>query len=129
MTDMTIRVEFQPVIDEFITDLTSFATGSYLKDDEKEFWEQPFDATVLPELKSLLEKLLDTLDALPADPTAETLAAVVQVSIDELEEFNTRHHGAVLEPEEKQELGELIHDASAATGADDEALAELPEFE
>lgn len=126
---MTIRAEFQPVIDEFITDLTSFATGSYLKEDEKEFWEQPFDVSVLPELKSLLEKLLNTLDALPADPTAETLGAVIQTSIDELEEFNTRQHGAVLEPEEKQELEELIHDASAATGADDEALAELPEFD
>lgn len=33
------------------------------------------------------------------------------------------------EPEEKEELTELIHSASAATGADDEALAQLPELD
>ena len=126
---MTIRAEFQPTVDEFISTLTDFATGSYLKDDEKEFWDQPFDPAALPELKAILERLLDALDVLPDDPTGDTLTSVVQVSVDELEEFNTRHADAVIEPEEKQELNELIHDASAATGADDEALSSLPELD
>lgn len=129
MSAMTIRAEFQPTVDEFITTLTDFSTGSYLKEDEKEFWDQPFDPAVLPELTAILERLLDALDVLPDDPTGEMLSSVVQVSIDELEEFNTRHADAVLEPEEKQELNELIHDASAATGADDEALSSLPELD
>lgn len=126
---MTIRAEFQPTVDEFISNLNSFATGDYLKPDEKEFWDQPFDPEVLPELRSILEKLLDALDVLPADPTAETLVKVVQVTVDDLVDFNTKNHDAVLEPEEMAELNELIHDASAATGADDEALAELPEID
>ncbi len=126
---MTIRSDFQPTVDEFIDDLESFATGSYLKPEEKEYWDQPFDPAVLPELKALLDKLLDGLDVLPADPPAEALQKMVQVTVDELTAFNETHQGAVLEPEEKEELAELIHDAAAATGADDEALAELPELE
>lgn len=84
---------------------------------------------MLPELKKILEKLLDALDVLPADPSAEMLVKVVQVTVDNLIEFNTKNHDAVLEPEEMAELNELIHDASAATGAEDEALAELPEID
>jgi hypothetical protein len=129
MTLMTIRAEFQPTVDEFISNLQSFATGDYLKPDEKEFWEQPFDPAALPELRTILEKLLDALDVLPADPTAEMLVKVVQVTVDDLIAFNERNDDAVLEPEETAELNELIHDASAATGADDEALAELPEID
>ena len=49
MTDMSIRRDFQSNVDEFIADLTEFATGSYLKEDEREFWDQPFDPAVLPE--------------------------------------------------------------------------------
>ncbi len=126
---MTIRSEFQPAVDEFISDLEDFATGSYLKPEEKEFWDQPFDPAVLPELKRLLEKLLDDLDLLPDDPSAETLAAVVRNRVDELAEFNARHHDAVIEPEEKDILAGIIHDAAAATGAEDAALAELPELD
>ncbi|HHU66560.1 hypothetical protein [Corynebacterium sp.] len=126
---MTIRAEFQQNVDDFITELTEFATGSYLKDDEKEFWDEPFDPAALPELKKLLEDLLDALDDLPADPPAEALVAVVQRYVDKLEAYNRQHDDAVLEPEETSVLNELIHDASAATGADDEALSELPEID
>ena len=126
---MTIRAEFQQNVDDFITELTEFATGSYLTANEKEFWDQPFDPAVLPELKTILEELLDALDILPADPPAEALVTVVQKAVDKLEAFNRAHEDAVLEPEETSVLNELIHDASAATGADDEALSELPEID
>ncbi|APT86855.1 hypothetical protein ACTXN7_00125 [Corynebacterium flavescens] len=126
---MSIRADFQPTIDEFIDNLHSFATGDYLRAEEKEFWSAPFDAAVLPELKSLLEGLLDSLDTLPDDPDSEALAAVVEAGVAQLAGFNRRQADAVLEPEEKQELGVLIYNASAATGADDEALAQLPELE
>ncbi len=126
---MTIRAEFQKNVDDFITELTEFATGSYLKDDEKEFWDQPFDPAALPELKKILEGMLDSLDNLPPDPPAEALVVAVQQSVDKLEAYNRKHGDAVLEPEENSVLNELIHDASAATGADDEALSELPEID
>lgn len=126
---MTIRSQFQPVVDEFIADLNTFATGSYLREDEKEFWEEPFNPEVLPELKQLVEMFLDALDLLGDDPEAESLLVVVEGFHANLHDFNRKHHDAVLEPEEKQDLQELISDASAATGADDEALNQLPELE
>lgn len=126
---MTIRSEFQPSVDEFIDDLHSFATGSYLQEGETEFWEAPFDAKCLPELKKILEDMLNALEGLPDDPPGEDLAKVVNHTIDQLDRFNTRHEDAVLEPEEKEQINKLFFDAAASTGADDEALSELPEFE
>lgn len=126
---MSIRAQFQPEVDEFISDLHSFATGSYLAEGETEFWEQPFDPEALPQLKTILEKLLDALDALPADPDGELLAAVAKRTSEELAEFNRAHADAVIEPEERTQIQELLFNAAAATGADDEALAEIPELE
>lgn len=126
---MSIRADFQPTVDEFIANLKSFATGDYLKEGEKEFWDQPFDPAVLPDLKEILEGLLDDLDAVPDDPNGDVLAAVIAKRQVELAAFNKANDYAVLEPEEKEELAELIYSASAATGADDEALAQIPELD
>lgn len=126
---MTIRAEFQPTIDEFIDDLNQFASGAYLQEGETEFWDEPYDPKVLPQLKSILERMLDGLDVLPDDPPADALTAVVNKSITELAAFNRKNEGAVIEPEEREVIDKLIYDAAAATGADDEALAELPDFE
>ena len=126
---MTIRAEFQPTVDEFMSNLQSFATGDYLKEEEKEFWEAPFDAAVLPRLRTVLESFLDDMDKLPDDPEGSLLSAAVRPTVDKLAAFNQENADAVLEPEEKEELTELIHSASAATGADDEALAQIPELD
>ena len=126
---MSIRADFQPTVDEFISDLKSFATGDYLKEEEKEFWEAPFDANVLPELRGHLEQMLDGLDALPDDPDGPQLVTVLSKTVRKLADFNRAQHDAVLEPEEKEELSELIYNASAATGADDEALSQIPELD
>ncbi|MEX3514155.1 MULTISPECIES: hypothetical protein [unclassified Corynebacterium] len=126
---MSIRADFQPTVDEFIANLKSFATGDYLKEDEKEFWDQPFDPAVLPDLKEIIEGLLDDLDAVPDDPNGDVLSAVIAKRQVELVAFNKANDYAVLEPEEKEELAELIYSASAATGADDEALAQIPELD
>lgn len=129
MTSMTIRSDFQPQVDEFINELQEFATGAYLQEGETEFWEAPFNAAALPELKGILERMLDGLELLSDDPPGEDLANVVTGSLTQLSDFNDRHHGAVLEDEELTELRTLIHDAAGATGADDTALAELPDIE
>lgn len=129
MKSMTIRSQFQPAVDEFIGDLHEFATGAYLKEGETEFWEEPFDPAALPELKGILERLLDALDVLPDDPPGDLLAAVVQKFAGELNAFNDRQHGAVVEQEEHQFIDKLVYESAAATGADDEALGELPDLE
>lgn len=76
-----------------------------------------------------MEKLFDDLDALPDDPDGPTLTAVINRSVEELGAFNRKNADAILEPEEKEELTELIYNASAATGADDDALSQLPELD
>lgn len=126
---MTIRDQFQSDVDEFIDDLTTFATGSYLKDDDKELWEEPFDPAVLPELKKLIEGYLDALELIGDDPEADTLVSVVEPFFNSLHDFNAKHADAVLEPEEKADLQDLSYRAAAATGADDEALNSLPELD
>lgn len=126
---MTIREDFQPAIEEFITDLHAFATGSYLRPGETEYWEAPFDAEVLPQLQSILERYLDALDALVADPPAEELVAVAATCVTELATFNDNQEGAVIEPEEQASIRAIMVDAAAQTGADDEALAELSDLE
>ncbi|WP_257183036.1 hypothetical protein [Corynebacterium cystitidis] len=125
---MTIREQFQTDVDEFIADLHTFATGSYLREEDKELWDEPFAPAALPELKQLIERFLDALETLE-DPGTQELVAVVETFHTNLHEFNTKYHGAVLELEDKQDLSTLIFNASAATGADEEALNELPELE
>ena len=126
---MSIRATYQPQIDEFMSNLESFATGDYLNEDEKEFWDQPFDPKALPSLRTILERLFDAFDAIPDDPSGEQLKGAVTPFFMELEAFNRKNADAILEPEEKQELNELISQAAADTGADGEALGELPELD
>lgn len=126
---MSIRATYQPQIDEFLSNLESFATGDYLNEEEKEFWDQPFDPKALPALRTILERLFVAFDAIPDDPTGSQLKGAVVPFLDELEAFNRKNEDAIIEPEEKQELNELIAQAAADTGADDEALSELPELD
>lgn len=126
---MSIRATYQPQIDEFMSNLESFATGDYLNEDEKEFWDQPFDPKQLPTLRNIIERLFDAFDAIPDDPTGSQLKSSVAPFLEELEAFNRKNEDAIIEPEEKQELNELIAQAAADTGADDEALNELPELD
>lgn len=126
---MSIRATFQPTVNDFIANLEEFATGSYLKEDEKEFWDAPFDVKALPELRVILENYLDSLDAMGKGPEQDVLNAAAQNTLDELEKFNTKYHGAVIEPEEKEELSEILFDAAKLTDADDLSLASFPEFD
>ncbi|MCP1387062.1 hypothetical protein M5J20_02500 [Corynebacterium sp. TA-R-1] len=125
----SIRAQFQSDVDEFIDDLRTFATGSYLNEDDKELWDEPFDPEVLPDLKALMEMFLDALDLLGDDPEGEQLAKVVTPFYTNLDDFNEKHANAVLEPEEKADIESFVFRAAAATGATDEALQELPEIE
>lgn len=125
----TIREKFQADVDEFIEDLTTFASGSYLSDEDKDLWEEPFDPAVLPDLKHILEMFLDALEQCGDDPTGEMLVKVVAPFYANLAEFNAKHADAVLEPEEKADIESLVLRAAAATGATDESVGELPELE
>ena len=124
-----IRAQFQSEVDEFIDDLTMFASGSYLSEDDKDLWDEPFDPAVLPELRVMLEAFLDEIDALGATPEDQQLVGLVGPFYERLEAFNVRHADAVLEPEERADIETLVIRACTAAGATDEALEALPEFE
>lgn len=129
MSDMSIRATFQPTVNEFISTLEEFATGSYLKADEKEFWDEPFDVKALPELRHILENYLDTLDKIGQTPELDAVNTTAQNTLDELDKFNTRYHDAVIEPEEKEEIVELLFNAAKLTDAEELSLESFPEFE
>lgn len=126
---MSIRAEFQAEVDEFIANLEEFATGSYLREDEREFWDQPFDPAVLPELRTILEAFLDELDALPAEPDPDAVTSLVGATVSAIDTFNGKHADAVVEPEEREELNALFRKAVAASPANTEAISSLPELE
>lgn len=119
---MITRQEF---IEQFVHDLHCYATGSYLRETDKEFWEQPFDPQVLPELKALLERFLSDV----ANLTAGDAVTRAVTLIHDLNAFNRRHADAVIEPEEEEELTTFIQDVLYERGVDEEMLKTLPEFE
>ena len=92
--------------EDFIADLETYATGSYLRDDVKEHWTQPYD---------------------PMDPDAAVVAAAD--FIQKVNDFNHAHGYAVIEHEEENELQGFIRSTLYSAGVEDEALKTLPEFE
>src|SRR5699024_3034799 len=81
-----IRDTFQPELDEFIGDLESYATGSYLTEEDRENWFEPFDSAAATEVRDVVERYFDALDALAAqrEPASQEalLAAVDRVTAD-----------------------------------------------
>ena len=112
-----IRDTFQPELDEFAGDLESYATGSYLSEEDRENWFEPFDVAAVAEVRDVVERYFDALDALSAqrEPASqEALMAVVdRVTAD-------------LEPEERETLVPLLIRAARAAGLD-EGHDDLPE--
>lgn len=111
---------------EFIENLQSFATGDYLSEEEKQFWEQPFDPAVLPELCQLIR---DYLDSITGPKSAEETRASILGFYRTLDEFNSRHGYAVIEPEEMEEINDIILTAWNAHGDVLALIGELPELE
>ena len=105
--------------EDFIADLETYATGSYLRDDEKEH-----DPSVLPQLKALISAFSNKV---AMDPDAAMVAAAD--FIQKVNDFNHAHGYAVIEHEEENELQGFIRSTLYSAGVEDEALKTLPEFE
>lgn len=111
---------------EFIENLNSFATGDYLGEEEKRFWEQPFDPAVLPELALLIRGYVDSITG---PLTAEDTRASILGFYHRLDEFNRRYGYAVIEPEEMEEINDIILTAWNAHGDLLSLIGKLPELE
>lgn len=58
---------------EFLDNLTAMATGSYLRDEDKEFWEPPYPAAVVDEAQKIVHSLVSAGRAIgQKDPAALT---------------------------------------------------------
>ncbi|KQB85585.1 hypothetical protein [Corynebacterium oculi] len=120
-----LRSEFQSAVDQFLTDLTTFVSGAYLHEEERDRWDQPFDPSALEELRAILHTLLDRMEGEPP----EAVPVFLRATIAELHAFNEKHHGAVLEPEEYAELNDLFRAVARSAGLEEEALHDLPVLE
>lgn len=136
--------------DNFIDNLQSMATGSYLRDEDKEFWEAPYPEYVVGEAREILDSLIDAtthvsrVDAEGMKQAAaqagmtvgegagegedaksvETIAtiAAVQEPMTKLLALSNQHGGALLEDEEIEDLNAVLRAVSTQTGADADAV-------
>lgn len=126
------QVQCQELVDSFVADLEMFATGSYLTEDETDLWDQPFDPSAIPHVKTALSNFLDAVDALarlhPSLPH-ENVSELAASTIEELESINAEFAYAVLEPEEFDEVNAILKAAFRAVGVDEESIAHIPILE
>lgn len=136
----TLTEHFQPQVAAFLHTLREFANGTYLQQEERDRWDQPFDPSALEELQRILTDFLQRLDhELPrharedqgtdASGLADSFDRVVADLERAIERLNARYAGAVVEPEEEAELNELVSAIATKAGIDPAASARLPMFE
>ena len=112
---MSDDTRFSDQLETFIEDLTTFATGSYLKDDEQEFWEAPYPVGAVTELGILLRNWASAAQGL----SLTDYNAAIVVLRDKLDEINDAYEGALIEQEEAAELDDLIVAHARSEGHDE----------
>lgn len=140
MTDpapMADREKINELIAEFVANLSCFATGSYLRDYEKELWEPPFDAAAIPRMQALLDQYVQTVsnradelirENIPEDVHQEFTAGLFGLYYD-LAQLNSQYHDAVLEVEEEKDIEEILSQLWMSLGIIPAVFSTLPTFE
>lgn len=113
---------FEPTawVEEFIADLRTFATGSYLGGGETQHWEGFYDPACLAELEQILRTLIADMATVPLPETLIDART-------KLQEFNEQHQGAVLEEEEYGDLQEFFQQLGHLHGLTDAQIPLLME--
>lgn len=99
---------------EFVDNLNAMATGSYLREEDREFWEAPFPVSAVDEAAEILQRLVS---GVRADPTGEVVLQVISAH-DALRALSDRHSGAVYEDEEVTDFRALVTVLCEEVGAD-----------
>lgn len=136
--------------DSFLENLHAMATGSYLRDEDKEFWDAPYPESVVEQVRAIIDSLILATSNIskvnPADlkaaaassgistegdedspaPSLETMATIAAVTpaVEELLKLSSQHDGAVMEDEEVEDFQALVRALAAQAGADSNAVAE-----
>ena len=92
---------------EFLDNLRQMATGSYLRDEDREFWEAPYPESAVDEAQQIVDGMLQA---------AQTVAAGDEA---ELKELSARHEDALLEDEEIKDLLALVEKLAVDLDADE----------
>lgn len=95
-----------PEISEFVTDLKIFATGSYLRPEERELWEAPFAESAVAEVRQILDQFAQTLDSSDSESAAE---AATLSCVDALTALNSAHFDAIFDEDEYAELAAILN--------------------
>lgn len=135
--------------EEFLDNLRQMATGSYLRDEDREFWEAPYPESAVDDAQAIVDGMLqaaqsvassneaelrkvaaslhlqNTEESADEQPTATTLAitAVINQHIEKLKELSARHDDALLEDEEIKDLLALVEKLAVDLDADDMFVA------
>ena len=129
MIEPAILAQLNAFVDEFIADMTTFATGSYLTDEEKSGWDAPFETDAIREVQRTLGALVDSAAELSTPASTVAVHRLVGSTIDELGRINAVFGDAVIEPEEEAELTEFFAQVARAVELDASEIANLPTFE
>lgn len=121
-----IRERLMPAIDEFTEDLRSFAEGSYLRDNERTHWEQPFPTEVADEVRNTLIGFVSRLDNEVVNVDEEAKIGLVddavRATVEKLRSINEANEEAVLDIEEYDELSRLFAVAIETAGVDSDEV-------
>lgn len=113
-------------IDRLAADLRMFATGSYLKPEEREHWEPLFDKAVADDVAEALREAAAGIDQAAdlavrkREPRAEEAVTDCLRRIAEIE----RAEGGSIFDEELEEILAIVNQALAAVGLDAVASAD-----
>ncbi|MCF4006639.1 hypothetical protein L1O03_05530 [Corynebacterium uropygiale] len=116
---------FGPDVETFTADLEYFSTGGYLKEGEKEHWDAPFDPAAATQVKEILHRYLEALDAHREGAPPEDALAVFRRTHEALTQLNHEHGDAVLEQEEAKDLEAFFRATLSECGVTEENLEEL----
>ncbi|MDO5098192.1 MAG: hypothetical protein Q4D85_05475 [Corynebacterium sp.] len=108
-----IPENFTAMVNDFIATLRTFASGDYLRDEDREFWDQPYNPDVLNELDEIFRDYLSEVptiaSSLNADEAgAQTVLASIRELYHRISAFNATHAYAVIEPEEDAEINDIL---------------------
>lgn len=109
------------LVSEFLGTLDALSSGSYLREDEREFWEPPYPPEVTEEAAEILRRL--TTEA-RQNPTEIPLAVIS--AYEALTALSDRHGGAVFEDDEEEDFRRLVSALAEENDRDPgEILADL----
>lgn len=117
---MTAELSTSEARDAFLDNLESMATGSYLREEDREFWEPPYPVSVVDAARETVDSLVNAIRSIGQYPPEQVRMMVDAVGISNPDGTTAALDGAgESEPEHDQVL------ATAASAAIAPALEQL----